>query len=193
MSIPQFYAWRHSFTCVTSPNMCMPWQMAHEHKSLDQLSMRASMAVHEFEFASPSIKANENNENSSTDAFLHQLWKNIAFECCWCGCMYTYIYIHIYICINIYIYILYMYIYIYIYMLSYVSNTSVSLMSLTMPISRSRSERLFNSRIRFRSLRLFTLSTSHGITLRCDLLLRKYARKDLQRFRIQHKTYQIYL
>ena len=46
------------------------------------------------------------------------------------------------------------------YMHSYVSNTSVSLMSLTMPISRSRSDRLFNSRIRFRSLRLFPLSTS---------------------------------
>ena len=29
-------------------------------------------------------------------------------------------------------------------MLSYVSNTSVLLMSLTMPISRSRSDRLFN-------------------------------------------------
>jgi len=43
-----------------------------------------------------------------------------------------------------------------------VSNTSVSLMSLTMPISRSRSDRLFNSRIRFRSLRLFPLSTSHA-------------------------------
>jgi len=26
-----------------------------------------------------------------------------------------------------------------------------------------------------------------------DLLLKKYARKDLQRFRIQHKTYKIYL
>ena len=51
----------------------------------------------------------------------------------------------------------------YIYMFSYVSITSVSLMSLTIPISRLRSDRLFNGRIRFRSLRLFPLSTSHGI------------------------------
>ena len=42
-------------------------------------------------------------------------------------------------------------------------SSSVSLMSLRMPISRSRSDRLFNSRIRFRCLRLFPLSTSHGI------------------------------
>ena len=47
-------------------------------------------------------------------------------------------------------------------MLSYVSNTRVSLMSLTMPISRLRSDQLFNSRIRFGSLRLFPLSTSHA-------------------------------
>ena len=79
--------------------------------------------------------------------------------------IYIHIYIYIYIFINIYIYIyicIYIYIYMYIYMLSHVSNTSVSLMSLTMPISRSRSDRLFKSRIRFESLRIFPLSTSHA-------------------------------
>jgi len=45
-------------------------------------------------------------------------------------------------------------------MLGHVSNTGVSLMSLTMPISRSRSDRLFNSRIQFGSLKLFPRDVS---------------------------------
>ena len=60
------------------------------------------------------------------------------------------------------------------YMLSYVGNSNVSLTSLTMLISRSRSDRLFNSRIRFRSLRLFPLSTSHGIESWLGSLSRKH-------------------
>jgi len=93
-------------------------------------------------------------------------------------------------------------------MLSYLSNTSVSVTSLTMPILRSRSDRLFDSPIQSRSLRFFPLSTSHAhpplfvstpfslfsqrrpfplCTVWWDLLMRKCARKDLQWFRIQHK------
>ena len=124
-------------------------------------------------------------------------------ECTKTQCIYIYIYIYIYICIYIYIYTqiyihthIYLYIYIflyiytniciyinicifefikvYLYMLSYVNNSSVSLVFLRMPISRPRSDRLFNSRIRFRSLRLFALSTSHGIECWLGSLSRKH-------------------
>ena len=65
-------------------------------------------------------------------------------------------------------------------MLGYVSTLSSSPMSFTMPILRSRSDRLFDYLIRLESSNLF-------------LSIRQYARKDLQPLRIQHKICKIRL
>ena len=48
-------------------------------------------------------------------------------------------------------------------MLSHVSNTSVSLVFLSMSISRSRLDPPFSGQILFESLRLFPLSTYLGV------------------------------